>query len=260
MSSLRTQRDPERERSCAHLGPAALRWRRIAVAFATTNTCVYGSLRSQGRRTVLCVCRFKFQNHVVPADAGTHTPRPRVFGMVANDFCSNKYLCLWVPAFAGTTNCMVRLQIRISNGMPVGRRDFAISPLVRASFIGTSCPLKIRGRRECRTLGASAAACAVVESTRVSHHGHAANVRHSPRNGFNGFLRALPGDRACLPPSPLRSLLLKSLTPASGRQDHTTSPSAGQRVRQRAAHVHRIPPHVRDDRETPLGWDGTESQ
>jgi hypothetical protein len=61
---------------------------------------------------------------------------------------------------------------------------------------------EIRGRRECRTLGASAAACAVVESTRVSHHGHAGNVRHSPRNGFNGFLRALPGDRALLSPSP----------------------------------------------------------
>ena len=26
-------------------------------------------------------------------------------------------------------------------------------------------------------------------------------ARHSPRNGFNGFLRALPGDRAFLPPS-----------------------------------------------------------
>jgi hypothetical protein len=25
----------------------------------------------------------------------------------------------------------------------------------------------------------------------------------------------------------------------------------------RAARVHRIPPHVRDDRETPLMWDGT---
>ena len=95
----------------------------------------------------------------------------------------------------------------------------------------TSRP-QFRGRRECRTLGASAAACAVVESTRVSHHGHAGNVRHSPRNGFNGFLRALPGDRACLPPSPLRSLLLRNLMPASGHQDHTTSPSAGPRARQ----------------------------
>src|SRR5262252_278358 len=28
--------------------------------------------------------------------------------------------------------------------------------------------------------------------------------RHSLRNGFNGFLRALPGDRALLSPSPAR--------------------------------------------------------
>ena len=63
-----------------------------------------------------------------------------------------------------------------------------------------------------------------VENTRVSHHGHTGNARHSPRNGFNGFLRALPGDRALLPPSP--AALAASLTPASGRQDHTTSPSA----------------------------------
>src|ERR1700738_614161 len=71
------------------------------------------------------------------------------------------------------------------------------------------------------------AACAnvVVERTRVSQVTPEI-TRHSPRNGFNGFLRALPGDRAFLPPSPLRSLLLKNLTPASGRQDHTPSPSA----------------------------------
>jgi len=43
-------------------------------------------------------------------------------------------------------------------------------------------------------------ACSVV-NTRVSHHGHTGNARHSPRNGFNGFLRALSGDRALLPPS-----------------------------------------------------------
>src|SRR2546425_6814776 len=49
-------------------------------------------------------------------------------------------------------------------------------------------------------------------------------TRHSPRNGFNGFLRALPGDRACLSPS--SALLLADLTPASRRQNHTTSPSA----------------------------------
>jgi hypothetical protein len=43
-------------------------------------------------------------------------------------------------------------------------------------------------------------------------------------NGFNGLLRALPGDRALLPP-PLAG---KPATwmPASGHQDHTPSPSA----------------------------------
>ena len=34
-----------------------------------------------------------------------------------------------------------------------------------------------------------------VVNTRVSHHEYTGNTRHSPRNGFNGFLRALPGDR-----------------------------------------------------------------
>src|SRR6266436_9827800 len=45
----------------------------------------------------------------------------------------------------------------------------------------------------------------------------------------------------------------KNLTPASGRQDHTTSPSASWRSRQQRRSR---PPHpalyVRDDRETPL--------
>jgi len=59
-----------------------------------------------------------------------------------------------------------------------------------------------------------------------SHHRFGRINRHSLRDGFNGFLRTLPGDRAFLPPSSLRSLLLKNLTSASGGQDHTTSPSA----------------------------------
>jgi hypothetical protein len=35
----------------------------------------------------------------------------------------------------------------------------------------------------------------VVDSTRVSHHGHTGITRHSPRNGFNSLFRALPGHR-----------------------------------------------------------------
>ena len=45
--------------------------------------------------------------------------------------------------------------------------------------------------------------------------------------------------------------------PASGHQDHTTSPSASGALVSGTIRVHRIPPHVRDDRETPLSSGGT---
>ena len=48
-----------------------------------------------------------------------------------------------------------------------------------------------------------------------------------------------------------------NLTPALGRQDHTSWLSADLRIRQGAIRVHRIPPRVRDDREPPLMWDET---
>jgi hypothetical protein len=51
--------------------------------------------------------------------------------------------------------------------------------------------------------------------------------------------------------------IITNLTPASRRQDHTTSPSAPALFVYSAAHVHRIPPLVRDDRDTPLLRDGT---
>src|SRR5215218_7060959 len=44
-----------------------------------------------------------------------------------------------------------------------------------------------------------------------------------------------------------------SLTPASRRQDHTTSPSAQVPFVSGTIGVHRIPPRVRDDRERPFG-------
>jgi hypothetical protein len=72
-----------------------------------------------------------------------------------------------------------------------------------------------------------------------SHYGHTGITRHSLRNGFNGFLRALPGDRACLSPS--SAIFPADLTPASRRQDHTTSPSASAPFVSRAVRVHRIP-------------------
>ena len=100
-------------------------------------------------------------------------------------------------------------------------------------------PSKTRGRRECRVRAAPMAACASVESTRVSNQGHTAINRHSLRDGFNGLYRALPGDRALLPPSFAdRSTTLAS---ASGRQDHTSLPSADKPTRLVNRRVHRIP-------------------
>src|SRR6478672_4511188 len=125
---------------------------------------------------------------------------------------------------------------------------FAIPPPVSREVLPFVPLSEIRGRRECRTLDASAAARGV-KNTRVSHHGHTEIIRHSPRNGFNGFLRALPGDRALLPPSP--ALLLADLTPASGRQDHTTSPSASAPFVKGTVCVHRIPFRVDDVGQRP---------
>jgi len=47
-------------------------------------------------------------------------------------------------------------------------------------------------------------------------------------------------------------LLPANLTPASGRQDHTSLPSARVALVSRNQSVHRIPPRVRDDRDPPL--------
>jgi len=73
--------------------------------------------------------------------------------------------------------------------------------------------------------------CTGVETTGVG-----GSIRPSLRNGFNGFLRALPGDHAWLPPSPVRRVsVFTNLAPASERQNHTTSPSAKTPLVLRAA-------------------------
>src|ERR1700686_4916284 len=76
-----------------------------------------------------------------------------------------------------------------------------------------------------------------------------------PAQWFYGLFRALPGDRAFLPPSP--ALLSAKFTPASGRQDHTSSPSASHAVRQERIRVHRIPPPTSVTiAKRPSVWDG----
>src|ERR1700688_1773243 len=77
--------------------------------------------------------------------------------------------------------------------------------------------------------GAGKAGCALHPRSRVQivqksaheHTGSAEAVRPSLRNGFNGFLRALPGDRAFLSPSPAKTCFRKLDTSveASGPHD-----------------------------------------
>jgi hypothetical protein len=51
--------------------------------------------------------------------------------------------------------------------------------------------------------------------------------------------------------------IIANLMPASGHQDHTTSPSAGHTPVKRAARVHRIPPDVPDVAQRPSERGGT---
>src|SRR5438067_11924915 len=64
------------------------------------------------------------------------------------------------------------------------------------------------------------------EAHERSHHRSTGISPAFPAQWFYGLLRALPGDQACLTPSP--ALLIADLTPASGRQNHTTSPYASR--------------------------------
>jgi hypothetical protein len=88
-------------------------------------------------------------------------------------------------------------------------------------------PRKTEGAGKAGCRSTRSLACKVNKAHEHSHHRFAGLTRPSLRNGFNDLFRALPGDRALLPPSPA-DLSSANLTPASGRQDHTPSPSADQ--------------------------------
>jgi hypothetical protein len=137
------------------------------------------------------------------------------------------------------------------------KQDSASSRRDASEVLQKPSALKIRGRGECRAPNAPAASRANEKAHERSHHGHTGNHPAFPAQWFYGLLRALPGDRAFLPPSSAR--LLADLTPASGCQNDTTSPYASAPFVKRRRHVHRIPPRVCDDRETPLRRGGTES-
>src|SRR6202790_2093571 len=94
------------------------------------------------------------------------------------------------------------------------------------------------------------AACAMVEVERTRVSQVTPESPGIPRAVVYDLFRARPGDRAFLPPSP--ALLSANLTPASGCQAHTASPSATTALVIPRHRAPRIPPRVRDDREPPL--------
>ena len=97
----------------------------------------------------------------------------------------------------------------------------------------------VRGRRESRVRAAPAVSCANCTRKNAHEHTGPAEASDFPCAVVLRLIRTLPGDRAFLPPSPAR--LSASLTPASGCQDHTISPSASSALVRSAVRVHRIP-------------------
>src|SRR6202790_4050014 len=118
-------------------------------------------------------------------------------------------------------------------------------------------PLK-RGRRECRALDAPASrVCNGSGRAHTRSSGHTGFTRHPPRNGLRLISRSprRPGFFATV----ARRVAPANLTPASGCQDHTISPSAFGALVRSATRVHRIPPRVDDDGQRPsVGRDGLE--
>src|SRR5260370_4458333 len=117
-------------------------------------------------------------------------------------------------------------------------------------------PSPIRGRRECRASDApDSRVCNECGRTHTRCQVTPANTRHSPRNGLR--LTSCSSRRSGFFVTVTSRIPPRRLTPASRRQNHTTSPSASSALVSSTVGVHRIPPRVRDDRDTPLEWDET---
>src|ERR1700682_1880907 len=113
---------------------------------------------------------------------------------------------------------------------------------MRRRFARNSLPPLIRGRREYRVRAAPAVSRATVHKTNAHEHtGSAEAIRHSLRNGFTAYIVLSPATGLFCHRRP-RKLPFAHLTPASVRQDHTTSPSASSAFVYSAISVHRIPP------------------
>ena len=127
--------------------------------------------------------------------------------------------------------------------------DFAISRHVAPEVCISFALFRNRGHREDRMLAAPAVSRAICANKTAHEH---TGQREQPGLPCAMALRLTSCSSrrtALLPPSP--ALLIASLAPAPRRPNHTTSPYVSGAYVQRAFRVHRISPHVRDDRERP---------
>jgi hypothetical protein len=180
-------------------------------------------------------------------------------------------------SFAAAMDCFAALAM-------TSKHTFTTSPRHAPEPLMNLPPLRGRGERRMPNAPAASCALVLVERTRVT-----TSTPESPgipaRNGFNGFLRALPGDRALLPPSlsglrlcprPVGPTNLRELDAsigASGPHDFAVrcnisrplavdrsqafrQPALQSRRAQNAAASTASAPRVRDDHDTPLWWGG----
>jgi len=99
-------------------------------------------------------------------------------------------------------------------------------------------------------------ACEINKAHEHSHHGHTGFTRHSPRNGFTAYF--VLSRRSGLFVTVISRVFSQDLTPASRRQNHTTSPSTSSagRLTALSASTASRPASVTIAR-APLSWDGT---
>jgi hypothetical protein len=148
----------------------------------------------------------------------------------------------------GITVYVVTARIHSSNSQP--RRKSPFPRRVSPGFcLGISAPETQRAWGMPGAQRTRSRACSV-ENTRVSHHGYAEITRHSRTRMVLTVSFVLSPVTGLFCHRRLR-YFTRNLTPASGRQDHTTLPSASSAVRQERIRVHRIPPRVDDVAQRP---------
>ncbi len=168
---------------------------------------------------------------------------------------------------SGTVSSMSRLACQGQGEAGPGRRggEFQIqlsnSERICVRIVATRCARALRRLPPSEEQeGAGKAGCALHPRSRVqqctkkrtrAYRSSGGNPAF-PARWFTAYSALSPVTGLSCHRHPREVLLPANLTPASGRQDHTASPSARLAFVCRKLRVHRIPPRVRDDREPPL--------